>query len=108
MRRREQVARRARRLDPRRPGGRAAVQHLAAALAGAGPTSTSQSARRIMSRSCSTTNSELPRALELVQRAQRFAIGRVQPGRRLVEHVHHAEQVGADLRGQAQPLQLAG
>ena len=32
----------------------------------------------------------------------------MQSGRRLVEHVDDAEQIGADLRGQPQPLQLAG
>ena len=60
------------------------------------------------SRSCSTTKSELPGALEVVERReQRLAVGRMQAGGRLVEHVDHAEQVGADLRRQAQPLQLA-
>ena len=73
-----------------------------------GPTSTIQSAWRITSRSCSTTNSELPGGLQPVERPQqRLGVGRVQPRGRLVEHVDHAEQVGADLGGQPQPLELA-
>ena len=48
------------------------------------------------------------RRLELIQRLQQgFAVGRMQSGGRFVQHVHHAEQVGADLRRQAQALQLA-
>ena len=47
--------------------------------------------------------------LQAVERAQqRLGVGRMQAGRRLVEDVDHAEQVRADLRRQAQPLQLAG
>ena len=47
-----------------RPVRRAAVEHAAAACSpAAGPTSTIQSAWRITSSSCSTTNSELPAAL---------------------------------------------
>ncbi len=38
---------------------------------------------------------------------QRFRIGRMQPRGRFVEHIDHAEQIRTDLRGQAQPLQLA-
>ena len=46
--------------------------------------------------------------LELVERGeQRLGVRRMQPRRRLVEHVHHAEQVGAYLRGQAKALELA-
>ena len=92
------------------PVGRAAVEDLAAVLARApGPTSTIQSAWRITSSSCSTTNSELPDAFSRSSAAQqRLGVGRVQPGRRLVEHVDDAEQVGAHLRRQPQPLQLAG
>jgi hypothetical protein len=49
------------------------------------------------------------RCLQPVERAQQGpGIGRVQPGRRLIEHVDHAEQVGAHLGGQPQALQLAG
>ena len=39
---------------------------------------------------------------------QRFAIGRVQTGRGFVQHIDHAEQLRAQLRRQAQALQLAG
>ena len=42
------------------------------------------------------------------RRQQRLGIGRVQARRRLIEHVHHPEQVGIQLRGQPQALQLAG
>ena len=50
----------------------------------------------------------ITRRLQAVQRAQqRFGVGRMQAGRRLVEHIHHAKQIRAHLRGQAQPLQLA-
>jgi len=43
--------------------------------------------------------------LELAQhRVQGFRIGGMQPCRRLVQHVDHAEQIGARLRRQAQPL----
>ena len=47
--------------------------------------------------------------LESIERSQqRFGVGRMQAGRRLVEHVHDAEQVRPHLRGQPQSLQLAG
>ncbi len=39
---------------------------------------------------------------------QRFGIGRMQAGRRFVEHIDHAEQTGTHLGAQPQPLQLAG
>ncbi|MNV93509.1 hypothetical protein D3C71_1882100 [compost metagenome] len=38
---------------------------------------------------------------------QRLAVGRVQAGGRLVEHIDHAEQLRVELSGQAQALQLA-
>ena len=47
-------------------------------------------------------------SLQRVERLeQRGAVLRMQPGGRLVEDVDDAEQVGADLRRQPQPLQLA-
>ena len=37
-----------------------------------------------------------------------LGVGRMKPGRRLVEHIHDAEQVRPHLGGQPQPLQFAG
>lgn len=46
--------------------------------------------------------------LELIQCAEQgLRIGRMQASRGLVHHVHHAEQLRTDLRGQAQTLQFA-
>jgi hypothetical protein len=107
-RRRAEEVRRVLRASTREARGRAAVEHLAAVLARAGPTSTIQSARRTTSSSCSTTKSELPAALELSRaREQRLGVGRVQAGGGLVEHVDHAEEVRAHLRREPQPLELA-
>ena len=38
---------------------------------------------------------------------QPLVVARMQPDRRLVEHVEHAAQLGADLRGQPDALRLA-
>ncbi len=58
--------------------------------------------------SCSTTNSELPDALQVRERCeQRLRVGGVKAGGRLVERIDDAEQVRPDLRGEAQSLQLA-
>jgi hypothetical protein len=47
--------------------------------------------------------------LQLVEGPEQgLGVGRVQPGGRLVQHVHHPEQVRPHLSGQPQPLQLAG
>ena len=74
----EQVAPRLRRLDAREPFGRAAVEHLGRrARPPPGPTSTIQSAWRITSSSCSTTNSELPEAFS---RSSAAAAPRCRPG----------------------------
>jgi hypothetical protein len=49
------------------------------------------------------------RSLEPVERPQqRLGVSRVQPGRRLVKHVHNAEQVRPYLRRQPQPLEFPG
>ena len=51
----------------------------------------------------------IARGLQAIERGeQRLGVGGMQAGRRFVEHVHDAEQIGADLRGQPQTLQLAG
>jgi hypothetical protein len=45
---------------------------------------------------------------QTIQRLQQcFGVRRMQSGRRLVEHVHDAEQIRAHLRRQAEPLQFA-
>ena len=73
-----------------------------------GPMSTTQSAVRIVSSSCSTTISVLPRSREPDQRLdQPPVVPLVQADARLVEHVEHADQAGADLGGQPDPLGLA-
>ena len=74
----------------------------------AGPTSTIQSAWRMTSSSCSTTKSELPCGLEPVERAEeRLGVARVEAGRRLVQHVDHAEQIAVHLGAEPEALELA-
>ena len=73
-----------------------------------GPRSTTKSARRMVSSSCSTTSTVLPRSRKLLERAeQAIVIARVQADRRLVQHVQHAAQARADLRGEANALRFA-
>ena len=73
-----------------------------------GPMSTTQSAVRIVSSSCSTTISVLPMSPQPDQRLdQPMVVALVQADRRLVEDVQHAHQPGADLRRQPDPLRLA-
>ena len=105
----EQVAARLRRGDRAQPVGRAAVEDARRrARPAPGPTSTIQSAWRITSSSCSTTNSELPAAFSRSSaRSSASVSAGCKPGGRLVEHVDDAEQVRAHLRRQPQPLQLA-
>ena len=60
------------------------------------------------SRSCSTRTSVLPRSRRCRRAAEQPAVvARVQPDRRLVEHVEDAGQAAADLAGQADSLALA-
>ncbi len=51
------------------------------------------------------------RIAEIAQSGQRaeqsLVVALVQADRRLVEHVHHADEAGADLRGEADALRLA-
>ena len=42
------------------------------------------------------------------RRKQGLVVCGMQAGTRLIQHVHHAEQVRPDLRGEAQALQFAG
>ena len=91
---------------PRSGRSRAPARHPRPAP---GPMSTTQSARRTTSMSCSTTNSVLPAALSWSSTAeQRLGVGGVQPGRRLVQHVDDTEQARAQLGGDPQPLGLPG
>jgi hypothetical protein len=62
----------------------------------------------MVSSSCSTTTSVLPCRPALGQRVQQHAVvARVQADGGLVQHVAHALQVAAQLRGQADALRLA-
>ena len=62
----------------------------------------------MVSSSCSTTIRVLPRSLEPDQGLdQPVVVALVQPDRRLVEDVEDADQAGADLGGQPDPLRLA-
>ena len=73
-----------------------------------GPMSTSQSAVRIASSSCSTTMHRVAEVAQPLQRLQQpRVVALVQPDRRLVEHIEHAGQPRADLRGQPDALALA-
>ena len=73
-----------------------------------GPMSTTQSAVRMVSSSCSTTISVLPRSRSRTSVSiSRWLSRWCSPMRRLVEHVEHADQAGADLGGQPDALRLA-
>lgn len=91
----------------RRPSG-AAVEHLAAVLACA-RADVHQPVRAAQHLQIMLDHEQgIAAGLELRQCVvQGLAVGRMQAGSRLIQHVHHAEQAGADLRRQAQALQLA-
>ena len=73
-----------------------------------GPMSTTWSATRMVSSSCSTTITVLPEVPQPEQGLdQLVVVPLVQPDRRLVEDVQHADQPAADLRRQADALGLA-
>ena len=73
-----------------------------------GPMSSTWSAVRIASSSCSTTITVLPRSRRRLQRLEQpRVVALVQADRRLVEHIEHAGEAGADLRGEADALALA-
>jgi hypothetical protein len=73
-----------------------------------GPMSTTQSATPMVSSSCSTTMRVLPSSLSRSRVSMsRPVVALVQADRRLVEHVEHADQAGADLGGQPDALRLA-
>ena len=105
----EQVFAGLRGLNFGQPRRRPAVQHLPAMLTGrradvdqpVGPAHGFQVMLHHKQR--------IARGLQTLERGeQRFAIGRVQARRRFIQHIDHAEQLRAQLRGQAQTLQLAG
>ena len=62
----------------------------------------------MVSSSCSTTTTVLPRSRSRASVAEQLAVvALMQPNRRLVEHVQHAGQVRSDLRGEPDPLPFA-
>ena len=89
--------------------GRAAVENLAALFAGGGsdvddPVGVAHDVEFVLDH-----EQRVARRLQLIERRQqRFGVGRMQTRGRLVQHVDHAEQVGANLRREPQPLQFAG
>ena len=73
-----------------------------------GPMSTSQSERRIISSSCSTTTHRVADVAQPLERVdQPRVVALVEADRRLVEDVEHADELRADLRREPQPLRLA-
>ncbi len=87
----------------------AAVEHPAAALAGVGPDVHQPLRAAHQLQVVFHHEHRVAGVAQPVQGVvQGLAVGGVQPGRRLVEHVDHAEQHGTQLRGQPQALQLAG
>ena len=72
-----------------------------------GPMSTTWSATRIVSSSCSTTITVLPRLRRRIERLDEPAVvALVQTDRRLVEHVEHADEPAADLRREPDALRF--
>ena len=105
----EEVAPRGRSLDVAQPVDRSAVEHPAAALAGAradldDPVGAPDDVHVVLDH-----EQRVAGRLQLLEHLhQRLGVGGVQAGGRLVEHVHDAEEPGAQLRRQPQPLHLAG
>ena len=101
----------------RRCGCPAALPFLAACLErrsarllspAPGPNSTTRSARRMISSSCSTTTTVLPRSVQLLDRGgERADIGRMQSDRRFVEHVQHVHEARAERRRERHALGFA-
>ena len=106
--RREQVARGVRAGHLRQAVGRAAVEDAPAFFAGVGSDVDDPVGAPHRRQVVLDDEDRVAGALEVVERGeQRAAVLRVQSRGRLVEHVDDAEQVRADLRRQAQPLQLS-
>ena len=105
----EQVARGARLGDLAQASRLAAVEHVAALLPGIRPDihqplRTAHQVQVVLNHEHRVAGVTQP--IERV--VQGLAVGGVQPGRRLVEHVHDAEQQRTQLCRQPQSLQLAG
>ena len=84
-----------------------AVQHAAAALTGIRPYVHDPIRMAHHVEIVLDHEQRIAGAPQLIEGAQqRLRVGRVQAGRGLVEHVHDAEQVRPDLRGEPQPLQF--
>ncbi|MNG91639.1 hypothetical protein D3C79_505530 [compost metagenome] len=104
----EQVMAGARGIDLRQAGRRAAVQHLAAVFTGIRadvhqPVGAAHGVQVVLDHV-----HRVARLLEPLQGLeQRLAVGWMQPGRRLIEHVDHPEQLRVELGRQAQALQFA-
>ena len=103
----EQVTPRLRCLDPLEPRGRPAVEDRPTLLTRAGahvddPVGVPHHVQVVLD-----DEQGVARGLQPVERRQeRRGVDRMQPGRRLVQHVHDAEQVRAHLRGEPKPLQF--
>ena len=85
--------------------GRAAIKNFAALFTGGGadihqPVGLANHVQIVLDH-----EQRIARILQAGQgREQGFGVGRVQAGRRLIEHIHYPEQVGIELRSQAQAL----
>ena len=96
-------------LDLAEAFGRPAVEDLAALFARAGtdvddPVGAAHDVELVLH-----DEERVAGALERIERAEeRLGVGRVQAGGGLVEDVDDAEEVGVQLRGEAEALQLAG
>ncbi len=96
------------RLDRLEPVGRTAVEHVAALLARGRPDVDDPVGVADHVELVLDDEQRIAGGLQPVERAQqRLGVGRMKPRGRLVEHVDHAEQVRAHLRGEPQALQLA-
>ena len=105
----EQMARGMRALDAAQTRQRAAIEHAAAVRAGLrthvhDPIGVPHQAKIVLDHEQRVT-----RPFQLIEsRDERLGVGRMQAGRRLVEHVDHAEEIRANLGRETQSLQLAG
>ena len=89
-------------------GGRARRHHLAAPLAGAGAEVDHPVGRADRVFVVLDHDHRVALVAEGLERAQELdVVSRMQADRRLVEHVEHPRQTGADLRRQPDPLALA-
>ena len=81
---------------------------LAAVRPAPGPKSTTWSAARIVSSSCSTTMTLLPEIAQTPERGDESrVVARVEADARLVEHVHDSRELAPELAREADALRLA-